>query len=318
VSGHDMHLGEELVQEYLDDALAIEDRERVDRHLAGCPRCASEMEAWQLLLSSLGELPAMGPMQGFAERVMAEVPTRPSLMRRFADRTRRALGRGAGSLTDHLSPEGLQDLLDGALGAGDRRRAEAHLARCSPCQDEFQRWEGVFARLSALEHMVPSDGFGDRVFKAWQAVRPSTLSPAGPGIRLFGDWTPGLAAAARRLVPESPRGWAAAAALVSIPMVPLIAVISAVFAHPLLSFEALASFVRWRAGDALLGLAGSVATELVSHPVTFWIWEGLGAAAAAPGLAMAALISGWAAAAVSAWILYRHLVVPSREARHHA
>jgi len=318
VSGHDMHLGEELVQEYLDDALAHEDRERVDRHLAGCPRCASEMEAWRVLFSSLGELPAVEPTQGFADRVMAEVPTRPSLLHRFADRTRRALGRGAGSLTDHLSPEGLQDLLDGALGAGDRRRAEAHLAHCNPCRKEFQHWEGVFARLSSLEHMAPSDGFGERVFEAWQAVRPSTLSPAGTGMRLFGDWTPGLAAAARRLVPESPRGWAAAAALVSIPMIPLIAVIGAVLAHPLLSFGALASFVRWRAGDALLGIAGFIATEFVSHPVTYWLWEGLGAAAAAPGLAMVALFSGWAAAAVSAWILYRHLVVPSLEARHHA
>ncbi len=311
------HLSEEIVQEYLDDVLGLEARARVERHLAACARCAAEMDAWQTLFSGLGELPELGPAEGFTDRVMDAAPLRPSLGRRIAEHTRRVLGRGAGSLTDHLSPQGLQDLLDGALGAGDRRRAEAHLKACASCRNELGGWQGVFARLSELERVPAPEGFGDRVFTAWREARSEVLAPAravSPRV----SFVSGLVGLTERLLPSTPKGWAAGAVVAFIPMLPLLFIVGAVVSHPLLTFDGLVSLAVWLAADALQGLGALVAVELLGHPVALSLWKGVGALASTPALAATGLAAVWGASLLSAWILYRHLIAPSRARVPHA
>ena len=46
----------ELVTEYLDDALAPEQRDRVDAHLAICDDCRSVLDQWRLTIELTGEL----------------------------------------------------------------------------------------------------------------------------------------------------------------------------------------------------------------------------------------------------------------------
>ena len=48
----------ELVTSYLDDALPADERERVERHLAGCSGCRAYLEQVRITLRLLGTLSA--------------------------------------------------------------------------------------------------------------------------------------------------------------------------------------------------------------------------------------------------------------------
>ena len=69
------HLTAEAIQAFLDDALSLGERARVQEHATSCGRCQAEMEAWRLLYSELGELPELSPAPNFGERVLAGLDT---------------------------------------------------------------------------------------------------------------------------------------------------------------------------------------------------------------------------------------------------
>lgn len=46
----------ELVTDYLEDALPVAERERVDEHLAGCPFCRIYLEQMRATILTLGRL----------------------------------------------------------------------------------------------------------------------------------------------------------------------------------------------------------------------------------------------------------------------
>ena len=62
------HLGE-LLSAHLDGELSAEESSRVEQHLAGCPACATELEATRTVRSRLRDAPAVDPPFGFLERV---------------------------------------------------------------------------------------------------------------------------------------------------------------------------------------------------------------------------------------------------------
>jgi anti-sigma factor RsiW len=97
--------------------------------------------------------------------------------------------------------EELTALLDGALGADDRTRVEAHLAGCGPCRAEAERLRRTIGALAALPPAVPSPGFEQR-FHARLARERS--SQRGSGWRSLLSWrflAPlGVAGAAAALV----------------------------------------------------------------------------------------------------------------------
>jgi len=51
------HLSDELLNEYLDFALAPDSRARVDAHLAVCPECSARLADWQILFTQIDSLP---------------------------------------------------------------------------------------------------------------------------------------------------------------------------------------------------------------------------------------------------------------------
>jgi anti-sigma factor RsiW len=46
----------EQVTDYLDGAGDPEERERIDRHVAGCPDCARVLEQWRVTIELVGHL----------------------------------------------------------------------------------------------------------------------------------------------------------------------------------------------------------------------------------------------------------------------
>ena len=315
------HLGSDALQAYLEGELAEERIEQVEAHLTTCSRCASELDAWRLVFSQLEEIPGLEPSESFADRVMAEVSTRPSLARRLVDGLRTALGRRIRNAEEHLGPDRLQELLDGALGTGDRRRAHAHMTACSRCRSEFQEWQTVFASLGSLPRLEPSEGFARRVMVAYQASTEaaSAPAPATPGVldRAL-QWAGAMTSRAGGMLPSTPRGWAGLGAVASLPALGILALVGAVTAHPLLTLGSLATFLSWRAADAFQAAVAWASGWLADSAVASAIWEAAGALAASPSIAVAGLMALWALTLASAWVLYRNVIAPSPATGRHA
>jgi anti-sigma factor RsiW len=302
------HLASETLQAYLEGELASSVHRDVEAHLGECRRCAAELEGWSLLFRGLDELPELGPSEGFQERVLGQLPGRSPSPAGLWDRIR-SLVTGAGSTaSDHLSPERIQDLLDGALGGRSRRRAAAHLAACDPCRTEAKSWKTVFQSLSELAVFAPSAGFAERVMAA---VEPREVRGRAPAPVRVGAWILGeLRAAARSLVPSTRKGWALAGGIVAAPTVGLLVVLGAVAAHPLLTVGDLAAFVSWRAGDAVGAMAGWVLGQMMGSPLLSQAYGWLEVVAASPGIAVTGLLALWAVMLGAGLVLYRNVISP--------
>lgn len=71
-----MHVSDDLLNEYLDDMLASQDRTAVAAHLAACPACAAQLESLQRLFTSLEALPDQEFHVDLAPAVVAAVRSR--------------------------------------------------------------------------------------------------------------------------------------------------------------------------------------------------------------------------------------------------
>lgn len=299
------HLSSRLLQEYLESELEADRAAEVETHLAGCRRCASELDAWRTLFADLDEIPEVGPSIGFRERVMERVPTR-SLPRRVLERlTSTASGRAR----EHLRPEGIQDLLDGALAKGARTRAHAHLAACGRCRDAFGAWEAVFRSLAEVPRLAPTEGFADRVLHAFEVSRASAAEKAVPaGTDWLSEWTGQLAALGSRLVPSTPGGWVWLAFIASLPTLGLAGLLGAVAAHPLLSVGGLATFLRWQAANGMDAIWSGLMEWTLQVPALPWLLEAATVLLASPSLALALFAATWMTAVAAGWVLYRNMI----------
>jgi anti-sigma factor RsiW len=250
-AGHE-HTSADRLQALLDGALPPRERARVEEHLAGCARCAEELDGWRLLFEELSALPRHAPAQGFQARVMASValPSAAPLGERLR---RRILALLPSPRPEHPGSERLQDFLDGALPAGQAGRLVAHLDACEACASEADAWRAVYARLGALPELAPRAGFADRVMAAVRLTSPAmaeteSRAPAVAGLRLP-DWRRALAVAGRvvpRVLPKTRRAWAALAGVAVTPAVTVGLVLYTLFSHPTLTPQALISFAIWK------------------------------------------------------------------------
>lgn len=108
---HPAHLPPERIQDLLEGRLPRRDALSAQGHLHACQACRLEAQAWRTFLAGIGELPALTPSPGFAERVMAHVriqlalaaahPTPAErvrlLVRSVSPRTRRRVAALAGA-----------------------------------------------------------------------------------------------------------------------------------------------------------------------------------------------------------------------------
>jgi anti-sigma factor RsiW len=261
------HLNADLLQALseglLDEAQAL----RARGHLAVCPRCQGEWEAWNQLFQDLNQLPDFMPAAGFSERVLLQ------------------LGRVPVAARDHLAPPLLQDLVDGALSTGQRRKAEAHLAACATCREELGAWTALVEGLRDLPEASPSARFEGEVLAAWRRIQTPPPHPTS--------------------------AWALIAGLLAAPTLGALAIVGGVVLHPLLSLSGLLVFSQWKAAQ-LLERVGAWGIESLVRTLPL---EGMSTLASPlwdrPALLLALSGATWALAVGAAWVLYRQLT-PSR------
>jgi anti-sigma factor RsiW len=106
-------------------------------------------------------------------------------------------------MTDHLSWETINDLVDGVLSPSEDGRAQDHLGACAACARAVAELRATVSGVHELPRSVapPDDLWSD--VRATIEARKVTRLPSGPGSRQARGWwvTPGrLAAAAVMLV----------------------------------------------------------------------------------------------------------------------
>jgi anti-sigma factor RsiW len=150
----DRHLDAADIQAYLDGELGDAEL-ALQAHVDGCARCRAEVEAWTALLGTLDGLEDLAPREGFAARVMARTHV------------------------SHVSPERIQDYVEGTLPRAAAESVELHLSSCAACEEEAWAWRDLFAALSTLPELRPAEAFADRVLD-----RVSTKPKLGLAARL--------------------------------------------------------------------------------------------------------------------------------------
>lgn len=292
----DRHPSTERLQAFLDGSVSSRERSRVEEHVASCARCAEELATWRVLFEDLDALRTHRPSTDFQLRVMSgfRVPTELPLAARLRAWATRPLRPG------HLPADALQDLAEGILVGRGAARARGHLATCAACSTELHRWNTVMARLSDLGRYVPSQGFADRVMAglAPSPVRAVVRQPA---------WARALVVA-RRFLPRTRRAWAALSGAAVTPAVTFGLLLYAVFSHPTLTPQALASFAFWQVTDFLTLAWGAAATGGMALAGSTGLAGLVSAMVDAPLLAAAGGVAYTVAFLVAVRVLYKNLI----------
>ena len=313
------HLSEERLQAFLDEELPRREHRLAEEHLRACARCSAELEAWRVLFSEIGKVPSLRPHEGFASRVMTrvQIPEPLSLGERIRARASALVG---GSVRDHVRPELLQDLVDGALPGRHAARIRQHLDGCATCTHEADRWAKVFGKLDTLPRHAPSPAFADLVM-ARVAVPEASTTVEGARAAVPAD---PLAVAARWirkaqvLVPRTRRAWAALSGAAVTPLVTLGLVAYAVFSHAALTPGALLSYAWWQVSD-LAAAAWGAGWGTIAQGLTSLGAQGLVETAASAPLALAAVFTAYSLLVVLALrVLYKNLVTARSVGIRHA
>lgn len=304
------HIDDGTFQALLDEELDERGRARVLTHVAGCSRCAAELESWRALFEELTELPVFEPSSRVRARVLAEsAPHRiPGLWNRIRDAVV-AVGQAGWR---HTRPRAIEDALDGVAGQEAYARIRAHAAGCAACGGQLGKWERLYGALGTLGRLEPSPGFADQVMQRIE------VAPVARASRRRAFSLSLLKDAARSALPSSRVGWALAAAFGAAPAIAVVVGLSLVVLHPLLTIGSLFTFVEWHVSDFV---------RLASAWTIQWVGDGflaiLDSAAVqalfdSPGLAVAGLFALWAAMSAAGWILYRHVIAPILLTNRHA
>jgi anti-sigma factor RsiW len=75
------HLSDDLLNEYLDEALARESRTAAESHLAACPDCSARLAELRALFADLGSLPDLPLEVDFAPLILARLEQNAPLPR---------------------------------------------------------------------------------------------------------------------------------------------------------------------------------------------------------------------------------------------
>ncbi len=80
------------------------------------------------------------------------------------------------TFNEHVSAAHLQDFLERALPPREHGHVEEHVAVCTSCSAEVDRWRVLFEGLGELASHIPEEGFADRVMAAIRVPEPVALS----------------------------------------------------------------------------------------------------------------------------------------------
>lgn len=135
----------------------------------------------------------------------------------------------------HPTAERLQAFVEDALDERQRTAVASHVSVCAECGGEVEELRALFTALSDLPAFAPSMGFADTVMANVRVRRPAF---AGAGAWLD------------RVTPHTTRGWAAAAAVLALPVLGAALMVTWLMAQPGVTPQGLWTLTSGLAGDA--------------------------------------------------------------------
>lgn len=176
---------------------------------------------------------------------------------------------GATEVTDtrnHPTTERLQALVEDSLDHAQRSNVEMHVSVCSECRLELEEMTALFGALSGLEQFAPSAVFADRVMAKVRVRRPAFAGASA--IAAASAWV-------ERVTPRTTGGWAAAAAVLALPVLGAALLIAWVMSQPGVTTQGLLAL-----SSDLFGQAASSGWQ--------WAWARFAGTSLAAWLAQAA------------------------------
>lgn len=157
---------------------------------------------------------------------------------------------------NHPTTERLQELVEEALGGPERAVVDSHLAACARCRAEVDELRSLYVALSALPRFEPTAGFADRVMRHVRVRQPALAAAAA--------WI-------ERVAPRSTRGWAAAAAVLALPVIGATVLVGWLLSQPGVDAQGLWTVGTGLAGDAAINTGQWIWTQLAGSNLAAWL-----------------------------------------------
>ncbi len=303
-SSYDAHLDGDAIQSLLDVGEGHGGASgSVRAHLANCAGCRARVGAWREVFGELGRLRRFAPPGRLAERVMSGIELPREAARPDGARSRLSRWLARPVAIAHLSGRRLQDLADGTLSWQRAARARAHLVACAQCESRLAGWRRLMVALEGLPSLAPTAGFAERAMARWRRMAEES---AGRSQTRRARWS----------WPRSPRGWAWAGALISVPTAAFVTVAVFVSSFPQLTASGLTTYLWWQARDALSAFGSSVLGALMQSGAAFRAYTLADYLLASPGTAAAGAAAFTTLTLASVWVLNRNLGLARIAHRH--
>lgn len=197
---------------------------------------------------------------------------------------------------DHPTTERLEAFVEKALDGSQRAAVESHVSVCGECRAEVEELQSLFGALSGLDSFAPSAGFADVVMAKVRVRRPAFA---------------GASAWVERVTPQTTRGWAAAAAVLALPVLGATILVAWLMSQPGVTPQGLWTLGGSLAGDALSSGWQWAWTRFAGTTLAAWIGEaaGLAQTVGRGEIGLAAVMFATLTAG-STYVLYQNLFRP--------
>jgi Putative zinc-finger len=320
------HLTAERIQGFLDGLLPAREVADVQQHVTSCSRCRSDLEAWQMLFSELGDLEQLEPAESLRQAILAGLES--------------AAERQLDALLDAIERFSPSPTFAARVMAEWRSRASTASTRVADVEVE--------ALLSGLGHYQPEPAFAARVMEDWRSEKAGQAaleieidgvfaglgqfqpSPAfsqlvmakvdvGGLVRQAASTQPvPLAALVRRagafagrMVPRTKHAWAVISGVAVTPASVVALLAYAIFSNPLATPANLAQFAWWRVASAGSMLGGSVQGFFLDSTLAIQGYSAFEYVASSPLVAAGGALSFALLTCGALWVLYKNLIPTS-------
>ncbi|MFP4622611.1 MAG: anti-sigma factor family protein [Gemmatimonadota bacterium] len=160
----------------------------------------------------------------------------------------------------HPSTERLQAYAEESLDGAERAAVRAHVVECAECGAEVAELRSLFEALSGLTAFAPSAGFADRVMTEVRVRKPAFA---------------GITAWTERLVPQTTRAWAAAAAVLALPVVGASLLVGWVMSQPGVTAQGLWTLANDALGQVLSTSWHWALARFAGTSIATWLTQAL-------------------------------------------
>lgn len=201
----------------------------------------------------------------------------------------------------HPTTARLQAFIEETLDEAERAIVDSHLSACSRCRTDVAEFQSLFAALDSLPALAPTPGFANRVMRHVRVRRPVLAAATA--------WLD-------RITPQSTRGWAAAAAVLALPVIGATVLVAWLLSQPGVNAQGLWLVATGLVQEAAVTSGQWIWTQLSGSPLAVWTAQAVDlVGSVGPGQIGLAAVMFATLTAGSIYVLYQNLFRTQQERR---